>query len=148
MSKLTNKLENVEQQQIQLALSLKDSPGSTSSDNINEHNKRVRTDTPKPQYRSTSILKNVSQTEKFASLDFPINTDKVPTFSSSFNVPSSPPPAIQQEDRLDRLEATASQAFNSLNNIHQQLAKLTSPVASPTSQQDTNMEFSNSQSSQ
>ena len=86
--------------------------------------------------------------ENIALLDFTISATQAPIFSSSFNVPTSPPTVIHQEDRLNRLEATASQAFNSLNNIHQQLAKITSPTASPVSQHDTNMEFSNQQSSQ
>ena len=83
------------------------------------------------------------QTDKNASPNFTISATQAPTFSSSFNAPTSPLTTIHQEDRLDRLEATASQAFNSLNNIHQQLTRITSPTALPVSQHDTNMKFSN-----
>ena len=143
VSKLTNKLENIEQQQTQLALSFNESLGSASSANINENNKRIRTIAPKTQYRSTATSKNMSQTENNASLDFTISAIQAPTFSSSFNIPTFPPTVVYQEDHLDRLKATASQAFNSLNNIHQQLTRITSPIASPVSQHNTNMEFSN-----
>ena len=148
VSKLTNKLENIEQQQTQLASTVKESLGLASISNVNENNKRIRTTALKTQYRSPATSKNMSQTDNNASLDFTISATQAPTFSSSFNAPTSPLTTVHQEDRLDRLEATASQAFNSHNNIHQQLARITSPTASPVSQHDTNMEFSNQQSPQ
>src|SRR5437879_2664904 len=81
----------------------------------------------KTQYRSPATSKNMFQTDNNASLDFTISATQALTFSSSFNAPTSPLTTVHQEDRLDRLEVTASQAFNSLNNIHQQLARITLP---------------------
>ena len=110
VSKFTNKLENVKQQQIQLASSFNESPGSTSFTNINENNKRIRTTAPKTQHRSTSMSKNMPQMENIASLDFTISATQASTFSSSFNVFSSPPPVTSQEDYLNKLEASFQQS--------------------------------------